>query len=195
MASDEELIGRIASKDEDAFKILLGRYESRLYNFALRMLRRSEDAEDVLQEVFLRVYRKAKTFKPKYRASTWLYTITRNACLDSLRKGSRTMTVSMAQPLGNSDGGKELTLQDTLEDNSPAPIEEAVEQELSDKVRDAVNCLPEPHRMVVVLREYEQLSCTEIAEVINCPVGTVKSRLHYAMEALRVKLRPLGREV
>jgi len=194
MQTDEALIERIAGQDETAFESLVSRYETRLYNFALRMLGNETEAEDALQETFLKVFRYSNRFNPRYRASTWIYAIMRNGCLDRLKKKSRTVEVSLQQPsvAGGDDG---LTLEDNLAADCPGPDQQVAQDELAQRVRSAVNRLPEGQRTVVILKEYQQLTCEEISEVVGCPIGTVKSRLHYAMETLRTQLGSLAKEV
>ena len=195
MQTDETLIKRIALRDEQAFEVLVTRFEGRLFNFILRLLNDRAEAEDILQEVFLKVFNNASRFKDKYRASTWLFTITRNTCVDRLRKNARHPKVSLQDKRRGDYAPDAPTIEDRLPGTGAAPDEVSAEEELLERVKGAIGRLAEPHRAVVFLKQYEELSCEEIADIMACPVGTVKSRLHYAMGKLRNELCALDGEV
>lgn len=190
-ATDEALMARVAEGDAVAFELLLGRYEHRLYNYILRLLGDAEESRDVFQEAFLKVYQNAQRFDPQRRFSTWVYTIAGNACRDRLRR--RRPAASLDDPLPGGDD-ESRTLREAVPAAGASPAETAAEWELEDRVRAAIERLPEAQREVVVLREYEHRSCEEIAEIVGCKVGTVKSRMFYAMAALRRMLAPLADE-
>lgn len=185
---DETLAQRMAQGDTVAFDLLLCRYETRLYNFILRMLHDPQESRDAFQDTFLRLFQHANRFDPSRRFSTWLYTIAANVCRDRLR--GRRPDVSLDAPV---DAVHEnLTLGQTLAVADKSPADCAATNELEDRIRHAINQLPPLQREVLVLREYEQRSFEEIAEILGCKVGTAKSRLFYALKALRVLLAPLA---
>ncbi len=164
---------------EEAFAALFHQYKNLVYKTAYLMLDSADEAEDVLQEVFFQVYRSLSTFEPSKGAfTTWLYRVTVNHCLSRRRK-RRLLTISLEKisPLAPTE---HPSSQDRLED------EEAV--------RQALSRLSEKLRTVVILRYYSELSYAEIAQVLNIPVGTVKSRLDLALKTLRQELGTLTEE-
>ncbi len=169
-----DLINRSRASDEEAFAALFHQYKNLVYKTAYLMLDSADEAEDVLQEVFLQVYRSLSTFEPSKGAfTTWLHRVTVNHCL-SWRRKRRILIISLEKvpPLALTE---HPSWQDRLED------EEAVRQTLSR--------LSEKLRTVVLLRHYLELSYAEIAQILNIPVGTVKSRLDLALKTLRNELR------
>ena len=168
-----DLIRRCQTGDEEAFAALFHQYKNLVYKTAYLMLDSADEAEDVLQEVFLQVHRSLSTFEPSKGAfTTWLYRVTVNHCLSRRRK-RRLLIISLEKvpPLALTE---HPSFQDRLED------EEAVRQALSQ--------LSEKLRAVVILRHYLELSYAEIAQILNIPVGTVKSRLNLALKTLRKEL-------
>lgn len=163
------------------FGDLVARYQARLYSLAYRMLHSHEEAEDVVQETFLNVYRALATFKGD-RFSPWIYKIASNLCLDYLRR-RRPNTVSLDAP-----GGPDGDMTREIADGTPLPEEAALAEALGLDVQEAIDTLPPKYRSVVVLRHVEDLAYEEIAEVLNLPLGTVKTRLFRAREMLRVRL-------
>ncbi|MBC7227180.1 MAG: RNA polymerase sigma factor [Thermoflexales bacterium] len=171
-----DLISHCQAGDEEAFAALFHQYKNLVYKTAYLMLDSADEAEDVLQEVFLQVHRSLSTFEPSKGAfTTWLYRVTVNHCLSQQRK-RRLLTVSL-EKIPPSAVTEHQSFQDRLED------EEAV--------RQAVSRLSEKLRTVVILRHYLELSYAEIAQILNIPVGTVKSRLDLAFKTLRKELGTL----
>jgi RNA polymerase sigma-70 factor (ECF subfamily) len=154
-----------------AFEKLLDRYERRVYNLVLRMLGDPSDAEDAAQEVFVHVYRSLKGFQGKSRLDTWIHRIAVNVCLQRRRK-RKLPTV-------------ELMEEDLLSTPEDDPFRSAAREELSRQVAGALEELTEAQRDVVLLHGMQGLSYAEVAEVLSCPVGTVKSRLNAAFKRLR----------
>jgi RNA polymerase sigma-70 factor (ECF subfamily) len=178
--SDEELMARCRSGDDRAMDLLVSRYYPVLYRFAYRMLQEREAAEDAAQEALIRAYRGAGRFHAGKRLSTWLLAIGANVCRTELRRRSR-------QP---ECGWEELEGQ-----SAPGSVESDALQRLEgEAVYRALRSLSADHRLAVVLFYYEGLSQPEIARVCGCAVGTVKSRLHYALARLRSVLAPPGNE-
>jgi RNA polymerase sigma-70 factor (ECF subfamily) len=168
---DEDLVRRFLSGDRGAFAILVERHERRVYNLALRMTGREEDARDAAQDAFLTALRKLSSFRGEAAFTTWLHRVTVNACYDLLRKRQR-------QPL--LDPGT-----DQLPGIEPPPApDHADEADLSLDVRAALLQVPEDFRVVMILHDVQDLPQDRVAEILGIPVGTVKSRLHRGRVAL-----------
>ncbi|MCZ6691203.1 MAG: sigma-70 family RNA polymerase sigma factor [Planctomycetota bacterium] len=181
---DERTLERIRSGDRDAFGDLVERYQERLHRVLVRISDDHHDAEDLLQEVFVKAYRALDRFAGESQLFTWLYRIAINTALSHRRKGrGRPRPVSLEQ--GRNEGGALPELPDTRR-GAPAELEAAEE---IDQVRRAIASLDDDHRTVVVLKDIEGLRYEEIAEIIGCPRGTVKSRIHRARMAIRDRLQ------
>jgi len=172
--TDEALVKRFQAGDEEAFDELVERHRRRVYGLICRLVGGTE-AEDLAQEVFLAAYRSLVNFRGEAAFSTWLYRVTVHTCSHHLRR-RRLETTEL-------DEGEP----DTRRDGDPE--EAALRRELRDRVRSAIDALPYKLRLVIVLRDLHGLSYEEIAEVVRCPIGTVRSRLHYATQRLAVELR------
>jgi RNA polymerase sigma-70 factor (ECF subfamily) len=175
--NDEELVQRAQQDDERAFGELVRRYEHKVYSLALRMVRNPEDAEDVLQDTFLRAFRGIKSFKGNSTFSTWIYRIAANSALMRLRK-KQLPTVSI-------EDASEREAPIAIADWKPGPVEQLLTQETFRAMEDAVDSLPAEFRQVFILRDVEELSNAEVAEILDLSVAAVKSRLHRAR--LRVR--------
>lgn len=170
--SDDALMKSVADGNTSAFAILLRRHQDRVTRVACRLLGGDVTmAEDVGQETFLRVWRTAATYQPQGTFTAFLLRITRNLCEDTRRRTK----------------GGDVGL--TRETTSPSPDSAVVGSALSEAVRCAVAALPEEQRDVFILSHYENLTYREIADILNCPMGTVASRKHHAVHALRYALR------
>lgn len=189
-ASDEALLARHRRGDQAAFAALVRRHQRSLYNFALRQVRAPSVAEDVVQDVFVRIVQNADGFKETARFTTWAYTIARNLCIDHLRKRVHRRHASLdAAPgharEGDGDGAP-------LGERVPAPgataDRVAIGRQMQDRIRDAVEALPEDQREVFLLREIGELPFKEIAEIVGVGENTVKSRMRYALERLQAAL-------
>ena len=178
--SDEELVRRAQRDDDRAFGELVRRYESKVYSLALKMLRNPEDAEDVLQDTFLRAYRGIKSFQGHSTFSTWIYRITANSALMRLRK-RQLPTVSI-------DDADEREAPINIADWAPGPVEQMLNQETQSAMAEAIESLPAEFRQVFVLRDLEELSNAEVAEILDLSVAAVKSRLHRARLKIRNRL-------
>lgn len=189
MESDFELLDRYRRGDAQAMDQLVDRHAGVLYAYVRRFLRDPALAEDLTQDVWLRVLRRSETFDGRSRFTTWLFTVTRNTCIDHLRRVNR-RTPADAEPSGEAFALEELA------DPSPPIIEEVSRRELSSLVEDAVEVLPEAQREIFLLREQTGLTFREIAEVLDLPRDTVKSRMRYALGHIRRFVRRrLGQEV
>lgn len=182
--SDEQLMLDYAGGDVAAFEELMGRHERPLFFYILRSCGRRELAEEILQEVFLKVIKASDRYKPTAKFTTWVYTIARNLCVDKARKRNRVDETSLDTPAGKDPEAPALV--ERLAD--PQAKASGVEYErhaFRQKLDEALATLPEEQREVFMLREISGLKFKEIAETVGCKVPTAKSRLRYALEALR----------
>jgi RNA polymerase sigma-70 factor (ECF subfamily) len=178
---DEELMLRYARGDGRAFEILFHRHQRRVYGFIWRFTGVGWQADDVFQEVFLRVIRNRKGYRLRSaKFTTWLYTITRSVCIDAIRKQKRRAICTSFQDSEETERAVSLleTVQETQRD-------EVYEKEVSAAVEQLVLRLPQEQREVLLLRERLNLPFQEIARITGCRIGTVKSRMRYALQALR----------
>lgn len=181
---DDELISSFKEGDTSAFQELVLKYEQRVYNHCLRMVNDEVESYDLTQEVFLKVFRKIKNYEHTYSFYTWLYRITVNCCIDFLRRKKRHIQgISLSGNIhdDSSEAGKE---QD-IPDHTFIPEDALVNKELSEVLQAAINQLSEKLRSIIILKEVEGFSYDEIAEVLECSRGTVKSRLFRARERLK----------
>ena len=180
--NDEELVARATAGDLDSFNQLVTRWERPIYALAYRTLGREEDAHDVVQEAFLRAYRGLRGFKGQAKFSSWLYRITLNLCRDWIRRERRAPLVQVPEGTDPID----------LADQRVAPTESVEElvarRERSAAVAKAMAELPEEQRTAIMLKEYHGLTFQEIAEQLDCPLSTVKTRLYQGLSVLRRRL-------
>lgn len=173
MPNDENLIKQVLSGDTDAFAAIVDRYKGRVFTLAYRMLSCREEAEDISQEAFVKIYRSLKIYDAgRTRFSTWIYRITYNLCVDHLRKRKETAPLE----------------EDMLAASSKAPEELAVAADRARMLHEAVQNLPEEYRVPLVLFHFQGLSYQEICRVLNVPMSIVKNRLFRARKILREKL-------
>jgi RNA polymerase sigma-70 factor (ECF subfamily) len=180
---DAELVRRAKRGDGRAYGSLVARYQDKIYRLARRMTVTDEDAEDVLQEAFVKAYKSLGTFEGKSRFSTWLYRITVNLALMKLRK-RRIDTVSMDVPVSTEQGSAPRE----FENGRPDPLEALLAKESRDVLDKAIAGLPTGYRAVFVLRHVEELSTEETARILKISVAAVKSRLHRTRILLREQL-------
>lgn len=179
--TEELLIKRAKKGDSKAFSALLNEHLSMIYNIAYRMTGNPDDASDMTQEVMIKIFKNLDSFNQKSKFSTWVYRVATNTCLDELKKIRRKQTLSLDAEYETDDGSVSFE----QEDLSPSPDEQAETNELKDIVARAITRLGEEHRVVIVLRDIKGLSYVEIAEILNCSDGTVKSRLSRARARLK----------
>lgn len=178
---DFALMERIGAGDHEAFRLLVERHQNAVIGTVAKMLGNASESEDIAQQVFLRIWRNAKRYRPDAKFTTYLFTITRNLVFNETRRKSRKKEVSADEREENSH--------QLIEANPDhQPDSELLQAELQQAVDDAIASLPETQRMAVVLRRYEQLSYEEIAEVLELSVSAVKSLLFRARTALREAL-------
>lgn len=188
MDRDLELMLRIRRGDAESFETLLARHRAPLINFFLRMVRDHALAEDLAQEVFLRVYRARDRWKPDAKFSTWLYRIAINLALNAIRDGKG--TGSRTSPAGEEREDEAARLPDP----APSVAEQMMVREREHAIRAAVDSLPENQRAAVILHKYQEVDYRQIAKVLGITESAVKSLLFRAYEALRARLEPLMKE-
>ena len=180
--SDRTLVSRYQKGNQEAFKILVERYQKKVYSIAYGMVHNMEDAMDISQEAFIKVHKYLDNFKGTSSFYTWLYRIVVNLSIDYLRKTGRFSDVDYDDSLDHAtDSGKTGVL--GMVDGNPA--KKLAAKEMGEKIGRAISTLSPNHRAVIVMREIEGLSYGEMAKVLKCSQGTVMSRLHHA----RLKLQ------
>lgn len=173
--------------DEDAFEMLYRRYEKPLLNFIYRMVMNAADAENLCHETFFRVVRAKKKYEVTALFKTWLFRIALNLCRDRVRRMKHRSHLSLnVQALSQDDG--DIELQELIPDPSSDLMKHVETDELEALVQGAIASLPENEHLVVILKEYQGLKHSEIADITNLPIGTVKSLNHRAHEKLKKNL-------
>lgn len=186
---DIERISAFLAGDDTAFEFLFDKYREKVYGIAFRFVRNKEDALEVTQDVFIRVYQGLAKFKTDSKFYTWLYRIATNRAIDYLRS-RKTHPAITASTLENAAGDDAGSFTDRVADTRAVdPSENAQRREMADCVLAAVDQLSEKHRAVFVLHAVEQLAYKDIAEVVGCTIGTVMSRLFYARKKLQGLLK------
>jgi RNA polymerase sigma-70 factor (ECF subfamily) len=189
--SDVQLMLDVKAGDERSFELLLQRYRTPLVNFLYRMVRAREEAEDLAQEVFLRVYRARKDYVPSAKFTTWLFRIATNLALNSVRDNRyQRMEVSLDAPVTvDAEDGDEKVLD--IAEKHPNIEQYLVEEARKKMIRHAIDKLPEKQRAAVLLHKYQELDYGDIAKILECSESALKSLLFRAYETLRVELAPL----
>jgi RNA polymerase sigma-70 factor, ECF subfamily len=180
--SDNEIIELTLAGDADAFNMLVRRWERQIYSLAFRMLGRDEEARDICQETFLSAYRNLSKFRGDAKFSSWLYRIAINCCHTRIR----------------TRGGNDLSLEQQYQDlgfepatNSDQADEDLQREQIGEVVRRALAGLPPEMRQVIIMKEYQDLKFHEIAEILNIPVSTVKTRVYTGLNQLKQRLSHL----
>lgn len=184
MLLEEDLITRSQNGDIDAFEELVAKYERKVYAVAYRFMGNQEDASDLTQEAFLKAYQSLKSFRQEASFSTWICRIVSNVCRDQLRKTKKNGHSSLDEDVWLEDG----SVKKQLRDERPTPDEFYERKELKEYLQGLINNLNPDYKMVVVLRDIQGYSYEEIAEILDCSLGTVKSRLNRARKALREQI-------
>jgi RNA polymerase sigma-70 factor (ECF subfamily) len=181
---DVKLMLTFQQGDKAAFEALMRKFYPRVLNFIFRMIAQRDTAEDLTQEVFVRVYKSVERYRPQAHISTWILTIARNLTLNELRRHQP--AVSLDAPLMGEDSDMQRQLTDP---RSVGADEELIRQEKVEAIKEAIASLPENQRTAVLLRRYEEFSYEQIAQTMNLSVEAVKSLLSRAKENLKVNLR------
>lgn len=173
--------------DKQSFEKLLDKYEKPLLNFIYRIVDNKEDAEDLAQEVFLRIYLDVANYKPSAKFSTWLYRIATNICIDWQRKCSRRLQpASIDSPVGTNEGEMIREIPDSSQTTPDVSVEK---KQISESIQFALLSLPANQRIALTLKVYENKSYQEISEIINCSVSAVESLLFRARNTLKEQLK------
>ena len=190
-ATDEELVERTLAGDSGAFDQIVARYKDRVFSYARRMLGDPDTAEEIAQDIFMRAFRYLDHFRGDSKFSTWFYTIVSSTCKNAAKyHGLRARIREKPSPV--TDGDRPADPVDRLPSDMFAPEHAVVSIETRRAVQDAIRSLPDIYRQTVVLKDINDFSYEEIARILNCELGTVKSRLARARQMLREKLTTAG---
>ena len=182
--TDEQLIGRFQAGDERAYVELVNRYKDRLFNFVVQFLGDVEQAEDVVQDTMIRLYEKKHYYKEIAKFSTWIYTIARNLANTELRKRKRRKTTYLSQ-MSKEERQYEIP---AIQDD----VDQSLHNEfIQDRIKSAISKLPEHYKMVIILRDIQELSYDDISNIVGVPLGTIKSRINRARLQLQADLQDL----
>jgi len=182
--TDEELMLRYKDGDKEAFEMLYRRYEKPVLDFIYRMVLDASVAESLCQEAFYRVVKSKNRYKATAQFKTWLFQIAHNLYRDRLRRMKHRSHLSLNSPVKMQNNGN-IELQDLISDPSRGIVKNGESNELENLIKTAISSLPEKEHLVVVLKEYQGMQYSEIAEILNCPIGTLKSHNYRAHQKLR----------
>jgi RNA polymerase sigma-70 factor (ECF subfamily) len=187
--TDVQLMLDVKAGDEQSFELLLCKYRTPLVNFLYRMVRNTAVAEDLAQEVFLRVYRARREYAPNAKFTTWMFRIATNLALNSVRDNRhRQLEISIDQTVDTGDDEQPAL---EVPDRAPTVEQELVARSRAEMILKAINTLPEKQRAAVLLHKYQEMDYDEIARVLECSESALKSLLFRAYESLRAELAPL----
>ena len=182
--TDEELMLQYKNGNKNAFEMLYRRYEKPVLDFIYRMVIDASVAESLCQEAFYRVVKSQKKYKATAQFKTWLFQIALNLCRDRLRRMKHRSHFSLNSPVMAINDGT-IELQDCISDPSPDAATTLESEQLGSLIKTAIASLPEEEHLVVVMKEYQGMPYSEIAEVMDCPIGTLKSHNHRAHQKLK----------
>lgn len=185
MTDTNQALARFLDGDEHGFTLLVQEWQGKVYNLAWRFLGNREDAQDAVQETFLAVFRSVRGLRDPKSFPTWLYRIAMNQCRARWRRKSP--EVSLDSPVRGKDGNEQNILQVAAEGG-----DSAARLEMKDALCKALMSTSEDHRMAIILKEYVGLSLEEVAQVMDCPLSTAKSRLYHGLKGVQHSLRKLG---
>jgi len=183
--SSESLMAKIAEGDQDAFEILVARHQTSILNLIYRYVGDRTQANDLSQEVFLRVWQAAGNYRPEAKFTTWIYRITVNLCFNELKSARRKRWFQFPR----SDADHVSQAEEDFPNRSPSPEDLLLTKERGRQISDALQSLPDNQRLALVLKRYDDLSYQEIAQIIGCSVSAVESLLVRAKRNLQEKLR------
>jgi RNA polymerase sigma-70 factor (ECF subfamily) len=181
---DENLMLRYRNGDEEAFEILFRRYEKPVFSFIYRILMNTVDAEDICQETFLRLIKKIDNYQESGNLKTWIFRIALNLCRDRLRRKKFRTHRSIDEP-SPSQNGNVIDFKSTLSDHDSDQSDCLEKDEMREVIQQAFAKLPEKQRTVVILKEYQEMKFSEISNIMNKPIGTVKSLNHRGRQKLK----------
>ena len=187
VTSSEDLMVEVAAGNQQAFEALVIRHQASILNLVYRFIGDRTKAQDLAQEVFLRVWQAAKSYKPEAKFTTWIYRITANLCFNELKSSRRKKMFQFLRP----ETDQEARTEEELPDNSPSAEDLLLAKERSRQITEALQSLPENQRMAIILKRYDDLSYEEIARVLGCSVSAVESLLVRAKRTLQEKLEEL----
>lgn len=179
-------IKQVLNGNQDAYAEIVDLYQSRLYHVCYRMLGNKHEAEDITQEAFLRAYINLHTFDQKRKFSTWIFRIATNLCIDRIRKKKPDYHLDAQVP--GTDG---LDMYSQIAASEELPVEQLEKMEMQERLQYEISRLPDKYRSVIVLKYMEELPLQEISEILDLPLGTVKTRIHRGREALRKQMSQL----
>jgi RNA polymerase sigma-70 factor (ECF subfamily) len=185
-ATDEVLMLRYKDGDLSAFEIIIEKHQQPLFSFVYRFCNDYHQAQDLVQDVFLRLIKMARNYEPRAKFTTYLYTIAHNVCIDHIRRKKNRTSVSLSQPLHSED---QILLEDTMKDERANPQRDFEQKSFEHALHQAVEDLPPEQREVFLLREQQNLAFDEIARIVGCLPSTAKSRMRYALQSIREKLQ------
>jgi RNA polymerase sigma-70 factor (ECF subfamily) len=183
--TEKLLVAKSKKGNIDAFEELISGYEKKAYNIAYRIMGNEEDAKDMAQEAFIKIYKSIQNFREESSFSTWLYRIVTNVCLDELRKRKKANLVPLEMNIETDKGSAIIEL--SAEKETPEDICERVEKK--ELIQNAISSLAEDYKTVIILRDIQGFGYEEIATMLNCSLGTIKSRINRARNLLKDKLR------
>jgi RNA polymerase sigma factor (sigma-70 family) len=181
---DEELIRSALGGEQQAYQALLQRYQKTVFHIVVKIIRNSDDAQDLVQETFMRAFNTLESYRSEFRFSTWLCKIAANCSIDYLRK-KKIKAFSMDKPFETKNG----TVEVELEDKSANPEEYLLRKQRIMSIEEAITSLPDKYREVIIYRHHDDKSYEEIAKIMGIPIGTVKARIFRARELLKKKLK------
>lgn len=177
-------VKQVLKGDQNAFGEIVEIYKDKVFQLSFRMLGNRHEAEDIAQEAFIRAYVNIQSFNINLKFSTWLYRIATNLCIDRIRK--KKPDYYLDAEVAGTEG---LTMYSQIPAKTPLPEDDVESLELQDTIQREISNLPEKYRTVIVLKYIDELSLNEISEILDMPLGTVKTRIHRGREALRKQLR------
>jgi RNA polymerase sigma-70 factor (ECF subfamily) len=184
--SEQALVRSALGGDQKAYKALFETYRQAIFHITVKIVRNQDEANDLVQETFIKAFGSLKSYDHNYRFSTWLYKIAANCSIDFLRK-RKIDSMSLDKPIATKDGDVQME----IPDDTYNPEKDLRNRQQSTGIEDAIESLPEKYKEVIVLRHKEDKSYEEIAEMLKVPVGTVKARIFRARELLKKKLKSL----
>lgn len=177
-------INQVLKGDQNAFGEIIEIYKDKVFQICFRMIGNRHEAEDIAQEAFIRAYVNINSFNINLKFSTWLYRIATNLCIDRIRK--KKPDYYLDAEIAGTEG---LTMYSQIDSKTPLPEDDIESLELQETIQREISKLPEKYRSVIILKYIEELSLNEISEILDLPLGTVKTRIHRGREALRKQLR------